>query len=433
MSIHHYLYKKRPYLMPLNLIDTGDPQADILNPDIYVQGVPHSAFKRLRDEARVCWFDEADGSGFWAITRYEDVLTASHQPKVFSSAQGIRLEEMDAEELEARKTMMEMDPPEHTSYRRLVQPPFLPRSVKAYEADMHTLARQVIDEVRGQTEFDFVEAIARQLPMRMLGKMLGVPDEDGPWLVKMGDALIGNADPEFTDYPVDLVDTDDYRLRPFRSPISLSLFDYAAKQAEHKRRCPADDLISRLLAKKRDGDNLSILEFQNFFTLLVAAGNDTTRYTMTAGLHTLLENPTHMTALRHQPDLMDSAVEEMLRWGTVTMNFRRTATQDTELGGQPIKAGDKVMLFFIAADYDERQFSEPYQFDIRRSPNDHVAFGLKSPHKCLGEHLARLEIKVLFEELLTHFKDIQANGPAERLRSNFISGIKHLPIHVTWA
>ncbi|MEM7032156.1 MAG: cytochrome P450 [Chloroflexota bacterium] len=419
--------------MPLNKVDTGDINTDILNPDVYVSGVPHSAFKQLRDQDQVSWIEEDDGTGFWALTRYDDVVAASRQHKVFSAAKGIRLEEMDPEELEARKTMMEMDPPEHTAYRRLVQPPFLPRFVKTYEADMHLLAREVIASVRKQTEFDFVEVIARQLPMRMLGKMLGVPDKDGPWLVKMGDALIGNTDPEFTEFPVDLVDTDDYRLLPFRSPVSVPLFDYAEKQAEQKQRCPADDLTSMLLEKKRDGDNLSTLEFKNFFTLLVAAGNDTTRYTMAAGLHALLENPAQLMLLRRKPELINLAVEEMLRWGTVTMSFRRTVIQDIEFGGQQMQAGDKVMLFFIGADYDERQFMNPYEFDIQRTPNDHVAFGLKSPHKCIGEHLARLEIKVLFKELLTHFSDIQANGPVERLRSNFISGIKHLPIRVTWA
>jgi cytochrome P450 len=304
--------------------------------------------------------------------------------------------------------------------------------VAAYEDSIRLLARAVIDDVAGQSEFDFVQAVARQLPMRMLGRMLGVSDSDGMWLVGQGDALIGNTDPEFTSHPVDLVNTDEYRLMPFRSPAGYELFKYAEAQARKQRENPGDDLISRLLQPKRDGEPLSEHEFKNFFTLLVAAGNDTTRYTMAAGLHALIEHPDQLAELRDKPSLMPPAVEEILRWGTVTMHFRRTALADTELAGQRIKAGDKVVIWFISADFDERQFPEPYRFDIKRSPNEHVAFGLKSPHKCLGEHLARVEIKVLFEELLPRLADIRLNGEVQRLRSNFISGIKHLPVKVTW-
>lgn len=412
--------------------DLGEAFADITAHDTYLNGVPHATFKRLRDEDPVSWWDEKEGSGFWAVTRYDDVLAISHQPRLFTSTRGIRLEEMSEEETLARRTLMEMDPPEHTAYRRLVQPPFLPREVAAYEEAIRLLARAVIEEVQGQSEFDFVQAMARQLPMRMLGKMLGVPDEDGLWLVGRGDALIGNTDPEFTSHPVDLVNTDEYRLMPFRSPAGYELFKYAEEQARQRLAQPADDLISRLLQPKRDGEPLSEHEFKNFFTLLVAAGNDTTRYTMAAGLHALIEHPDQLAELRDNLALMPTAVEEMLRWSTVTMHFRRTAAANTELAGRQIKAGDKVVLWYISADYDERQFPDPYCFDIKRRPNEHVAFGLKSPHKCLGEHLARVEIKVLFEELLPRLADIRLNGEVQRLRSNFIAGIKHLPVRVVW-
>jgi len=313
-----------------------------------------------------------------------------------------------------------------------VQPPFSNREVMAVEHGIRLLARAVVDRVYGSSEFDFVEAIARELPMRMLGKMLGIPDSDGPWLVKKGDALIGNTDPEFTTHPVGLVDTDEYRLMPFRSPVSEELFAYAAEQARIRRERPTDDVISLLLRPKRDGAPLSEHGFKNFFTLLVAAGNDTTRYAMAAGLLAFIERPEQLAELRDNPALIPTATEEILRWGTVTMHFRRTATRDTELAGKKIKAGDKVLLWFISGDYDERQFPEPYRFDIKRAPNEHLAFGLKSPHKCIGEHLARVEIKVLLEELLLRIADIQLGGPVERLRSNFISGIKHLPVKVSW-
>ncbi len=409
-----------------------DPNADILSHDTYTHGVPHAAFKHLRDSSGLTWIPESDGAGFWAVTRYEDVLTVSKNPQVFSSARGIRLEDMSAEETEARRTMMELDPPQHTAFRRLVGAPFSRREVLAYEGAVRLLATEVIESVAGLSEFNFVETMARGLPMRMLGSLLGVSDADGHWLVEKGDALIGNADPEFTQHVVDLVDTDEFRLMPFRSPAGLELFQFAGVQAQNRRDSPKADLISKLLEPKMDGEPLSDAEFKNFFTLLVAAGNDTTRYTMAAGLEALIANPVQLEDLRNNPLLMDGAVEEILRWGSVTMHFRRTATEDTVVAGTPIKAGDKVVMFYIAANFDERQFPNPYVFDIRRSPNEHVAFGLKSPHKCLGEHLARLEIKVLFEELLNQISSVVLNGQVRRLRSNFISGIKHLPIKVTW-
>ena len=409
-----------------------DAHADILDPDVYVGGVPHAAFQRLRDEDPVSWWPEPDGRGLWAVTRYDDVVAVSRQSQVFSSAAGIRIEDMQPDELAARRTMMELDPPAHTTYRRLVQPPFSFREVASYELALRLMAQSVIADARAHTTFDFVDLLARQLPMRMLGTLLGVPDEDGPWLVRRGDALIGNADPEVTDTPVGLANTDAYRLLPFRSPVSLELFAYAAEQARRRREHPTDDVISLLLRPTRDGTPLSDDEFKNFFTLLVAAGNDTTRYSITAGMRALLEHPAQLAALRDDPSLVPGAVEEMLRWGSVTMHFRRTAVVDATLSGTAIRAGDKVLIWFLSGDFDERRFPRPFDFDIRRTPNEHLAFGLKSPHKCLGEHLARLEMRVFFEELLPALADIRVNGPVARLRSNFIAGIKRLPVRAIW-
>ena len=290
----------------------------------------------------------------------------------------------------------------------------------------------------GTTQLDFVEAIAKQLPMRMLGRLLGVPDADGPWLVERGDALLGNFDPDFTDHAVGLTDTDEFKSLPFRSPASLDLFRYADLQAESRRANPTDDVITDLLAPTIDGDRLTAREFKNFFVLLVGAGNDTTRYTITAGLKALIERPDQLDQLRDAvirgDDVrLDSAVEEILRWGTVTMHFRRTATRDTELGGRPIRAGDKVVIWFVSADYDDAVFSDPFTFDIDRNPNPQVAFGLMSPHLCLGAQLARMEIKILFQELLPRLADARVLGPIERMRSNFIAGVKRLPVEFALA
>ena len=375
--------------------------------------------------------------GFWAITRYDDLLHVSRNVETFSSAQGITLEEMDPDDFEARRNMLEYDPPQHTRYRRLVSKPFSRREVYAYENAIRLLAREVVsDALQLGPTFDFVERVARQLPMRMLGSMLGVPDDDGDWLVERGDALLGNFDPEFTDHPVGLTDTDEFKSIPFRSPAALDLYRYAERQAEQRRTDPTDDVITDILAPTIDGDRLSEREFKNFFVLLVSAGNDTTRYTMASGMKALLERPDQLAELRDsviggETALMESAVEEILRWGTVTMHFRRTATADVTLHDRAIRRGDKVVIWFSSADFDERQFPDPYHFDIHRSPNEHVAFGRMSPHLCLGAQLARMELKVLFEELLPRISDARSNGPVERLRSNFISGIKRLPIAVT--
>ncbi|CAN5515852.1 cytochrome P450 [soil metagenome] len=420
-------------------IDELDDSVDIVDPDSYVNGFPHGAFRRLRDNDPVSWCEEHDGGkGFWAVTRYDDLLSVSRNFEVFSSAQGITLEEMDPDDFAARRNMLEYDPPEHTRYRRLVSKPFSRREVYAYENGIRLLARAVVEEARDFGDrFDYVDRIAKQLPMRMLGRLMGVPDEDGDWLVERGDALLGNFDPEMTDHPLGLTDTDEFKHIPFRSPAALDLYRYAEQQAELRRAHPTDDVISRLLAPTIDGEALTELEFKNFFVLMVSAGNDTSRYTMTAGLKALAERPEQLAELRDaciagDGALVESAVEEILRWGTVTMQFRRTATQDTELNGQKIKRGDKVVIWFTSADYDERQFSDPFRFDIHRTPNDHVAFGRMSPHLCLGAQLARMEIKVLLEELLPRVSDVQLDGPAERLRSNFICGIKRLPVRVLW-
>jgi cytochrome P450 len=429
-----------PAPAPAGELDLGPDDADIVDPDTYTRGVPHATFRRLRREDPVSWWEEHDGGrGFWAVTRHQDLLQVSRNVETFSSAQGVTLEEMEPEDFDARRNMLEYDPPAHTRYRRLVSKPFSRREVYAYEGAIRLLAQHVLDDAlptSGTAELDFVAKIAKQLPMRMLGRLLGVPDEDGPWLVERGDALLGNFDPEFTEHPLGLTDTDEYKSIPFRSPAALDLFRYAQEQAAIRREHPTDDVITDLLAPTIDGDRLTEREFDNFFVLLVGAGNDTTRYTMAAGMKALLERPDQLAelqdAIRRGDDaLVDSAVEEICRWGTVTMHFRRTATADTELGGRTIRAGDKVVIWYVSADYDEDVFADPYAFDIHRSPNQHVAFGLMSPHLCLGAQLARMEIKILMQELLPRLSDARITGPIDRMRSNFIAGIKRLPITVS--
>ncbi len=411
--------------------DLGPDDADITNHDTYTSGVPHATFDRIRSEDPIHWVEEEDGSGFWAITRHADALTISRDTKTFSSAQGIRLEEMAPDELEARRTMMEFDAPEHTRLRRLVNRGFTRRSVAAYEEAIRELAIEVVERALESSEFDFVQEVARELPMRMLSRLLGTTDEEGRKMVAVGDALIGNADSEFTDYPVDLVDTEEFRLMPFRSPVSAELYELAGQKAQERRECPMDDVITKLIQPTSDGTLLTDLEFNNFFTLLVAAGNDTTRYTMSHGLRTMAMHPQLWQAWKADPSLTETAVEEILRTSAVTMHFRRTVTVDVEIGGKQMKAGDKVLLWFNAANHDPEVFENPWRFDLGRQVNPHMAFGLNSPHLCLGADLARMEIKVLFEELLKRVEKFELIGEPEYLRSNFIAGIKHLQIGVS--
>jgi cytochrome P450 len=412
------------------LDDFGPDDADLTSHDTYVAGVPFATYDRLRATDPVHWTEETDGSGFWSILRYDDALQVSHDVTTFTSTRGIRLEEMDPDETEARRTLMEMDPPEHTRYRRLVSKGFTRRTVESYEDGIRRLAAEVVEAALAEGEFDFVKAIAEQLPMRMLGRLLGTSDEDGHQLVAWGDALLGNTDPEFTDHPVDLTDTEQFRMVPFRSPASIQIFSYAQEQAAARRANPTDDIISQLLAPARDGRPLTDHEFNNFFTLLVAAGNDTTRYTMAHGMWVLAAHPGLWRAWKNDPRLTPTAVEEILRTGSVTMHFRRTATRDVELRGRRIKAGDKVVMWYNSANHDAEGFPLPYRFDLARERNDHMAFGRNGPHLCLGAWLARMEIRLVFEELMKRVDRVELTGEPDRLRSNFISGIKHLPVRV---
>ena len=407
----------------------GDPHADITSHDTYLDDFPHAAFARLRAEEPVAWTLEADGSGFWSVTKHADVVEVSRDYNRFTASRGIRIEQMVHDELEARRSMMEFDPPEHTRLRRLVQPGFTPKVTATYENAFRKLVGVVLDRVLPLGEFDFVTEIARELPIRMLCRLLGIPEEDAGHMVAWGDQMISNADPEYTPVIVDKVDTEEYRLLPFRSPAALQVFRYAEDIAIERRSEPRDDIITTLLTSEPDGEPLSDLEFKNFFTLLMVAGNETTRHTISHGLLYLAANPDQLEAWRSDiAGLSVDAAEEILRASAVTMHFRRSVVEDTEIGGVPVEAGDRVVIWYTSANYDEAVFDQPYVFDIRRKPNPHLSFGT-GRHKCLGASLAQLEVRVFFEEFLDRVGDFEVGEP-DRLRSNFIRGIKHLPVSV---
>ena len=406
-----------------------DPFADITAHDTYTEGFPHLAFERLRAESPVSWLEDVDGSGMWAVTRHADVVEVSRDHGRFTASRGIRIEEMDPDELEARRSMMELDPPEHTRLRRLVQPGFTPKVTATYESAFRKLVNVVLDEVLSTSSFDFVTEIARELPIRMLCRLLGVPEEDAGQMVAWGDQMISNADPEYTPVIIDKVDTEEYRLLPFRSPAALEVFRYAEEIALERRQRPQDDIITTLLSAEPDGEPLTDLEFKNFFTLMMVAGNETTRHTISHGLRFLHDHPEQLSWWRSDiPGRSSDATEEILRASGVTMHFRRTVVDDTKIGNTGVAAGDRVVIWYTSANYDESVFADPYTFDLARKPNPHLSFGT-GRHKCLGASLAQLEVRVFFEEFLERVGEFSVGEP-DLLRSNFIRGVKHLPVEI---
>jgi cytochrome P450 len=410
----------------------GADEIDLASPDSYVDGVPFEAFARLREEHPVAWHPEpSPNRGFWSVTRYDD-LTAVHMDwETYSSELGaVSLEELDDEQLEIRRSMLETDPPRHTELRKICSKRFSARGVGRYEDWIRDVARRVLDHALERERFDFVSEISRELPIRFLCSIFTVPQDDAPELIRWGDRMIANQDPELSAAVVDQVDTEEYRNLPFRSPTALEVFAYADRQRDGRLAEPADDVINALTVAQSEGI-LNEREYHNYFALLMIAGNETTRHTISAGMLALMERPDQLRLLQEQPELIPNATEEILRWATPVMHFRRTASRDTELRGQPIAKGDKVVTWYVSANRDPQMFPDPDRFDVTRTPNDHVTFGPGGPHFCLGAHLARLETKILFQELLPRLAEIELVGPVERIRSNFVNGIKRMPVRVT--
>jgi len=416
---------------PLAAAPDDDGYADIATHDAFSKGVPHNTFDRLREEDPIAWFEEENGSGFWAITRYDDIVDFNQNYRKFTTTKGIRLEEMTEEEMEERRSLMELDPPQHTEQRKLVNKAFTRKLIDTYEPMLREIATKIIEQALRNSEFEALDAIAKPLPMRMLGRILGTPEEDDKWLVKQANQMIANSDPDFTDHVIDQVDTEKYRFAPFRSPAGLEIFKYAEKQAELRLQSPGDDLTTMLLQPKKDGTRLSESEYKNFFALFVSAGNDTTRYTISSSLHAIANRPDLFLQLRNADEnLWETAADEFIRWASSTMHFRRTAQEDTERHGKLIKANDKVVLWFIAGNRDRRFFDAPHQIDLARKNNPHLAFGRSGPHNCLGLWLARLETRIVLQEFVKRVKCVSQSGPVSHLRSNFINGIKTLPLSV---
>lgn len=391
---------------------------DLSDPDTFVSGIPYGAFQRLRTEAPLYWQPEQNGGrGFWCVTRYEDLMAVSKDPLTFSSAKGgTNIFEVPEEDLTMlRLLMLNMDPPKHNKFRRLVSTGFTNRMVTQLEPHVREICAELIDRVAKKDAFDFVTEIAAELPLLVIAELLGVPMEDRHKVFDWSNSLVGFDDPE-------------YKTSMETGKIaSAQMWAYANDLASKRKEHPLDDLVSVLMQAEVDGDRLSEPEFDSFFLLLAVAGNETTRNLISGGMLALIQHPDERARVLADPSLLPTCIEELLRWVSPLIHFRRTATRDVHMHGQTIREGDKVVIFYPSANRDERRFVNPETFDVTRTPNDHLAFGI-GEHFCLGANLARLEIKLIFEEMLRRLPDLELAGPVRRLRSNFLNGIKGMPV-----
>ncbi len=394
---------------------------DLSDSRTYVPGVPHQYLAELRRHDPVHWQEEANGPGFWAVTKYDDCVTVNRDVERFSShRRGSMPFELKDEDIEQQRLMMvNMDPPLHTRYRRLVNKGFTPRMVRDLEERIHRTADRIIDAVCERGEADFVTEVSAELPLQVIAELLGVPQDDRHAMFNWSNRMVGNEDPEYGITEEDAM------------TAAVELYGYASELFAKKRVDPRGDLMSALTQVEIDGERLSDMELELFFLLLTVAGNETTRNLMSGAMHAFFQHPDQWRRLLDDRSLLPTAVEEMLRFVTPVMNFRRTATCALELRGVPVAENDKIVFFHASANRDEDVFDHPDVLDVGRDPNPHIAFGGGGPHFCLGANLARMEIAVMYEHLLDRLPDLHQAGEVQRLQSQFINGVKHLPVAFT--
>ncbi|MBA0126982.1 cytochrome P450 [Haloechinothrix sp. YIM 98757] len=395
---------------------------DFTDPDLYTQRIPLEEFAELRRTAPVWWNPQPagvsgfDDGGYWVVTKLEDIKQISKNPELFSSWENtavIRFNgDISREEIELQRAMMvNMDPPQHTKARRIVSKGFTPRAVESLREALNNRARAIVQEAKKQGSGDFVEQVACELPLQAIAELLGVPQEDRGKIFEWSNEMISYDDPEYEIDPVN---------------ASTEILGYAANMSAERQACPVDDIVTKLVNADIDGESLDQDEFGFFVILLAVAGNETTRNAITHGMKAFLEHPEQWELFKEQRP--KTAADEIVRWATPVMVFQRTATADTELGGQQIKAGQRVGMFYSSANFDEDAFDEPMKFDIMRDPNPHVGFGGTGTHYCLGANLARLEIDLMFNAIADEMPDIREVSEPVRLRSGWLNGIKHYQV-----
>ncbi|MBO2445724.1 cytochrome P450 [Actinomadura barringtoniae] len=404
---------------------------DLADLDNFQHGTPWRIFEELRRTDPVHWNPEPEGSGFWSVTRHADILAVDRDSATFTSEKFVNLEEVDERQAAIRRSMLETDGPRHIALRRVLSRDFTPRAIAGYATFLRGLTATTLDKALAKGSFDFVSEVAADFPINVLARMLDVPDDDTQRLIDWGNRIIANTDPEYADVLLHSEESEAYRDLPFRSPASLEVFEYGRALAAERRGGAGTDLVSKLVNETPvDGEPLSPRDFDNYFLLLVVAGNETTRHAISHSMQALISHPEQAAFLRDDLSRMPTAVEEFLRWASPVYHFRRTATRDVELHGKSVREGDKVVLWFASGNRDEDVFADPDRFDVTRSPNDHITFGKGSPHFCLGAALARLELRIMFEELLPRLADVCLTGEVRRVRSNFVNGIKEMPVQV---
>ncbi len=397
---------------------------DLWDFDAFQRQEHHDMLAQFREtDPGIHWYDEGDkGPGFWVITRLAHLKEVNRQPDVFSSNKGgTQMAEMDRESGTTSAIndgiMLEMDPPKHTRYRRIVSRGFTPRMIALLEDYLENRTDMIIDKVCERGTAEFVTELSAELPLQAIAEMVGIPLEDRSKIFDWTNAMIGSNDPDFINDPDQVMHA------------SAELFMYSRELQTERRDKPADDIITTLLSADVDGSALTEDEFDMFFLLLCVAGNETTRNSITHGMKGFFDFPEQWEKYRSDPARYeDTMVDEVVRWATPVLNFRRQAMQDYDLDGVKIKEGDKVVMWHIAANRDPRAFTDPWVFDIERTPNDHVGFGGGGPHFCLGANLARMEIRMMFREIAKRLPDIRLDGEVRYLRSNFIGGIKEMPV-----
>jgi cytochrome P450 len=394
---------------------------DLGHPDVFAGGVRHDAFAVLRREYPVYWNEERPdlGPGFWNLTRYADVVAVSRDPGTFSSAQGINIsyQGLDPKVVNALiGNMITMDPPVHNAYRKVALPFFTKSALERLEGRIRTLAREVVDGAAARGECDFMKDVAAPLPIAVLCEILGVPEEDREKIFEWSNLLVGAIDPDLGGAQENVIS------------IYLQLFAYGQRLIEERRRDPRGDLMTAMAnATTEEGQPIPEDLLNGFFLLMVIAGNETTRNSIAGGMEALIQHPVEHQRLREDPALLPTAVEEILRWVSPVLYMRRTATRSTEIRGVPIGKGDKVVMWYPAANRDAEAFVQPDRFDVGRDPNPHLAFGI-GQHFCLGAQLARLQLRVMFGEILERLPRVELTGPVTRIRTNFLGAIKAMPV-----
>ena len=393
---------------------------DFTDPDVLVEGIPVEEFAQLRKTAPVWWNEQTDtifdDGGYWVITRHADIKDISRNSGQWSTNRKgavMRLPDgVTAEQLDLTKALLiNHDAPEHTRLRKIVSRLFTPRAVAALEEKLAVASREIVAAAAAKNSGDFVADVAMNLPLQAIADLIGVPEADRERLFHWTNSIMNTDDPDFDSDP---------------TTANAELMGYAYTMAEERRRCPADDIVTRLVQADIDGEAMEDVEFAFFVILLAVAGNETTRNAMTHGMNAFFDNPDQWELFKRERP--DSAIDEIIRWATPVHCFQRTALEDVELGGVTIREGQRAGLFYSSANFDEDVFDRPFEFDILRNPNPHLAFGGNGAHYCIGANLARMEIKLIFDELADQVPDIAKLAEPKRLRSGWINGVKELAV-----